>query len=244
MSSNRDLGLVVVPVHNEGAAIAEVASRLVDRSPCCDLLFVDDGSRDRSRDILGSAGYDVVHHPVNLGYLEALRTGLAIALDRGYGFVVFFDGDGQHRIEDLNRLVSYHEVHHEDDLLIGSRYLSGQRAAGPIRHLVSRIHATLVHLVTGQRIYDVTSGLKLLNRHAAEVMDGLVLEDGHAEFLVFMARSGCRIRELPITVEPRRDGSTMYGLPKAVMYALRTSFLLLLAALSSRPARAYHQHDH
>ena len=103
MSSHRDLGLVVVPVHDEGASIAAVASRLADRNPCCDLLFVDDGSRDRSGYILESAGYDVVHHPVNLGYLETLRTGLAIALDRGYGFVVFFDGDGQHRIDDLNK---------------------------------------------------------------------------------------------------------------------------------------------
>jgi glycosyltransferase involved in cell wall biosynthesis len=244
MSSHRDLGLVVVPVHDEGASIAAVASRLADRNPCCDLLFVDDGSRDRSGYILESAGYDVVHHPVNLGYLETLRTGLAIALDRGYGFVVFFDGDGQHRIDDLNKLVDHHGAHAEDDLLIGSRYLSGQRAAGPIRHAVSRIHAALVHLVTGQRIYDVTSGLKLLNRHAAEVMDGLVLEDGHAEFLVFMARSGCRIRELPILVEPRHDGATMYGFSKALMYALRTSFLLLLAALPIGRAGAYRSHDH
>ena len=162
-------------------SIAVVRAQLARCAPDCDVLFIDDGSLDGSGALLEAAGCDVVHHLVNLGYLEALRTGLAVALAEGYEFVVFFDGDGQHRIEDLNKLVEHHRAIPQDDVLIGSRYLGGQRAGSWLRHLVGQSYAFGVRLAIGQTIYDVTSGLKLLNRRAIEIMNGLVLEDGHAE---------------------------------------------------------------
>jgi len=232
-----DRGLVIVPMYNEAGSIERVQARLSQRDPRCDVVFIDDGSRDGCGRLLAEAGCDVIRHPMNLGYLEALRSGLEYALARGYGFLMFFDGDGQHRIEDLNNLVAHHAAHPEDDLLIGSRYLGGQQAASTLRHLVSQTYARLVRVATGQPIHDVTSGLKLLNRRAAETMQSLVLEDGHAEFLVFMARAGCRIRELPIQVEARQEGSSMYHVPKMILYTLRTSFLLFLALLTGSAKR-------
>ncbi len=233
-------GLVIVPLYNEAGSIAEVRLQLQRRDPSCDVLFINDGSLDESGRLLETAGREVIHHPVNLGYVEALLTGLALALNENYEFVVFFDGDGQHRVEDLNRLVEHHRIHPQDDLVIGSRYLSGQQAGSWVRHLVGQSYALGVRLATGYAINDVTSGLKLLNRRAMEIMRGLVLEDGHAEFLVFMARSGCRIRELPIQVEPRQQGASMYRFSKMLLYPLKTSFLLLLALLTRRSAARWY----
>jgi glycosyltransferase involved in cell wall biosynthesis len=227
-------------VYNEAGSIVAVRAQLARLAPDCDVLFIDDGSLDGSGALLEAAGCDVVHHPVNLGYLEALRTGLTVALAEDYDFVVFFDGDGQHQVEDLNKLVEHHRAHPQDDLLIGSRYFRGQRAGSWLRHLVGQSYALVVRLVTGQVLYDVTSGLKLLNRRAMAIMNGLVLEDGHAEFLVFMVRSGCRVRELSIHVEPRRQGTSMYRISKMFIYPLKTSFLLLLALLTSRPSGREH----
>jgi len=232
-----DRGLIIIPMYNEAGSIERVRARLEQRDPACDVVFINDGSRDGCGKLLEAAGCNVIHHPINLGYLEALRSGLEYGLANGYGFVAFFDGDGQHRIEDLNQLVQHHRAHPEDDLLIGSRYLGGQRAASGLRHLVGQTYALFVRLATRQTIYDVTSGLKLLNHRAAETMRGLVLEDGHAEFLVFMSRSGCRIRELPIQVEARRQGTSMYHLSKMILYTLRTSFLVVLALLTGSSKR-------
>ena len=75
------------------------------------------------------------------------------------------------------------------------------------------------------------------------IMNGLVLEDGHAELLVFLARSGCRLRELPIHVEPRRQGVSMYRFSKLLFYPLKTSFLLLLALLTRRLVEGGSAHD-
>lgn len=233
----RDRGLIVVPVYNEARSVDGVRARLERRDPGSDVVFINDGSRDDCGRRLEAAGCNVIHHPLNLGYLEALRTGLEYALARDYAFVAFFDGDGQHRIEDLNALVEHHRAHAEDDLLIGSRYLGGQQAVSRLRHLVGQSYASLVRLATGQSVYDVTSGMKLLNRRAMEAMHSLVLEDGHAEFLAFMARLGFRIRELPIQVEPRRQGTSMYRLSKMILYGLKTSFLLVLALLTHWESR-------
>lgn len=227
-------GLVVVPVYNEGESVGRVSQRLRECDPICDVLYVNDGSRDASGPLLEGLGCDVIHHPINLGYIEALRTGTAVALAEGYEFVLFFDGDGQHRVEDLNALVHHHRAHADDDVLIGFRYLSGERAATLLRHLAGQSFAWMARLATWRAIHDVTCGLKLLNRRAMEILTRTVLEDGHAEFVAFMGRAGCRIRELPIHVEPRTEGVSMYRFPKVVTYPLKTFFLLFLSFLPGR----------
>ena len=112
-------------------------------------------------------------------------------------------------MEDLNRLVVYHRVNLGSDVIVGSRYLGDQHAATWLRHIVGQAYALCVRLATSQTVYDVTSGLKLLNRRAMKVMQNLILEDGHAEFFVFMARAGCIISEVPIQVEERKQGTSM-----------------------------------
>jgi glycosyltransferase involved in cell wall biosynthesis len=235
--THRNRGLVVVPVYNEENSLDHVVRQVMQRDLRSDALFINDGSTDGSAARLESLGCDIVNHVVNLGYQEALRTGLEHAWAEGYGFVAFFDGDGQHRVEDLNRLIEHHYANPSDDLLIGSRYQSGERAASMLRHIVSQSYAWCVRLTTRQDVHDVTCGLKLLNRSAMQVMRGLVLEDGHAEFFVFMGRAGIRMRELPIHVEKRRTGVSMYRLPKMLLYPLKTSFLMVLAMLSRTSSR-------
>src|SRR5437868_303373 len=98
-------GLVVVPVHNEAGNLERVIADLRARIPRRNLLFIDDGSTDASSDILRRSGSIYLRHPVNLGYEETLRTGMRHALANGFSHVAFFDGDGQHRVEDLERIL-------------------------------------------------------------------------------------------------------------------------------------------
>lgn len=223
----------MVPVYNEERSIAKVVEQLKGRPSDCDVLYVNDGSKDRSGGILESLGCDVLHHPINLGYVEALRSGLAVALAQDYAGVVFFDADGQHRIEDLCSLVAYGREHPEVDVIIGSRYLAGQRAASPLRDLVARTYSVLTAILTGHRVKDVTSGLKFLSRRACKAMYGFVLEDGHAELIIYMCKHGLTIKELPIQVRSRESGSSMYRFSKLFLYPLRTTLLLLVAGFGA-----------
>jgi len=95
---------VVVPAYNEEAVVAGVVSGL-----CAEfgrVVVVDDGSSDATADLARAAGARVVRHPGNLGQGAALQTGFAYALtDPDMRFVITFDSDGQHRVEDALSLL-------------------------------------------------------------------------------------------------------------------------------------------
>src|SRR3981081_1494318 len=89
---------IVIPVFNEESVIAEVVDRTRRTFP--NIVCVDDGSSDDSADRLAGSGAHLVRHPVNRGQGAALQTGIAYALSRGAEYIVTFDADGQHRVED------------------------------------------------------------------------------------------------------------------------------------------------
>ena len=85
--------------------IGEVVEGLLPIFP--NVVCIDDGSRDGSGGIARAAGARVVSHPINLGQGAALQTGFEYALERGAGYVVTFDADGQHRVEDARACLLY-----------------------------------------------------------------------------------------------------------------------------------------
>jgi len=96
-------GLIAIPIYNEAGSLGDVIENLTSRFPKENLFFIDDGSVDKSRKILDKFGVPYIRHSMNLGYEETLRTALQEVLLKDYPFVVFFDSDGQHRVEDLEK---------------------------------------------------------------------------------------------------------------------------------------------
>ncbi len=222
-------GLVVIPVYNETENLPVVIAALRGRVPRENLLFIDDGSSDGSHRLVLEAGLGVFRHPVNLGYEAALRTGMGEVLRNDFDYVVFFDSDGQHQVDDLLNIIDLHE-RERHDLVIGSRY-AGERQRGlSLRSFGTRFFSVLTTLLAGTTITDVTCGLKLISRRFIPVALKLPSEDLHAELIVGLARCGARIREVPITVLPREAGESMYHFHKAVLYPAKT-FVCLLGEL-------------
>ncbi len=230
VSGNSEItGLITVPVYNEAgslsAVIADLKKMMADM-PGIDLLFINDGSTDRSLEILQAAGVVTVTHPVNLGYKEALRTGMVRALDGNFSFIVFFDADGQHRTEDLKSVIASYNAN-RDDLVIGSRYQGQESGRISFRMLGTSLFSWLTSRLSGKTVTDVTCGLKLISREYLPTALNLPAEDFHAELIVGLARCGATIREVPIVVPPRKSGSSMYSFLSSVMYPVRTLVCLL-----------------
>lgn len=223
-------GLVVIPVYNEADNLPAVIAALRGSIAPENLLFVDDGSADGSHRLIEAAGLCLLRHPINLGYEEALRTGMSEVLANDFGYVVFFDSDGQHRVEDLLRVIAAHE-RDGYDLVIGSRNLGEKK--GPrwsLRSFGTRFFSVLTTFLARTRITDVTCGLKLIGRRFIPIALRLPAEDMHAELIVGLARCGARIREVPITVLPRETGESMYNFNKALLYPAKT-FICLIGEL-------------
>lgn len=189
---------VVVPVFNEGPVIGEVVRELLSFYP--NVVTVDDGSEDDTHVRLLETGATVIRHVVNLGQGAALRTGIDYALARGARILVTFDGDGQHRSADVERLLA--ELLETDaDIALGSRFIGPRQPIPAGRRMLLRAGVVFTHLVSGLRLTDVHNGLRAMHADAARKLDITQPRMAHAsEILHGIAKHGLRYVEVPVII--------------------------------------------
>jgi glycosyltransferase involved in cell wall biosynthesis len=221
-------GLIAIPAYNEEANLGGVLARVRDAGGAEDVLVIDDGSHDATGAVARDAGVLVETHPQNRGYAAGLATGMRIALERGYDYLVFFDADGQHDPRYVADLRARAEATGAD-VVIGSRFVEASGYRAPLGRKLGMTVFSYLTLLGGRRIYDTTSGFKLLTRRALETIAGQPFNDFHAEMIIFALVAGLRVEEVPIQVAERESGTSMYGLVDALAYPART--LLAIARL-------------
>ncbi|MGK2348282.1 glycosyltransferase family 2 protein [Actinomyces sp. W5033] len=157
---------LVIPLYNEAPVVRGVIEQARRVFP--HVVVVDDGSRDASACEAAAAGAVVIQHPVNLGQGAALQTGFAYVLERtGARWVVTFDADGQHSVEDAAAMV---ERSRREDLgfVLGSRFLDGSTQVGWVKRLVLRTAAAVSSRSSGMHLTDAHNGLRVIRRDALE----------------------------------------------------------------------------
>ena len=228
--------LVIVPAHNEADSLPATLAEVRARADWCDVLVVDDGSRDRTSAVAREAGIPVVRHAVNLGVGGALQTGFRYAVAHGYDIGVQLDADGQHDPAFLRDLVAP-VADGRCDLSIGSRYVarSGYRAPAT-RRLGMLMFSGIVRLVLHQRIADTTSGFRAYGRRVMEVCQHDFPTDfPDAPLLIALALRHFRLLEVPVEMRERRAGQSFYTLGKSLYYPYKNLLASLMAWLQ-RPA--------
>jgi hypothetical protein len=226
--------LVVIPAYNEEGTIEEVVWRTRESLPDFDLLVVNDGSRDATGEILSRLGVKTATHLCNLGYGRAIQTAIKYAHSCGYDVLITLDADGQHHPEQVRALYDA-DIEGGWDVLIGSRYVKKHDySQAPVgRQIGMRLFSLLVRAITGRRIYDTTSGLKVIRRSVFEALTHWHFIDFHAEAIVYLLRLGYRVSEYPITAAERTQGASMYSLLSHITYPLKTSLILLLGVIQA-----------
>lgn len=189
----------VVPLFNEGSVIGDVVRALRERYPL--VVCVDDGSTDDSALAAAQAGAAVVRHPYNMGQGAALKTGIDYALrDPGMRQVVTFDADGQHQVDDASSMIALREAEGADAVL-GSRFLDARTRPGLLKRMLLRGAVWYTNLTSGVRLTDAHNGLRVLGRHACEV---IVIEQNrmaHAsEIVEELGRHHLTVREHPVHI--------------------------------------------
>lgn len=235
--------LVAVPAYNEAGTIARVVTRVRDALPGYDLLVVNDGSGDETGQILRRLGVTVATHPCNLGYGRAVQTAIKYALSCGYDALVTLDADGQHPPEAVSAMMEEFDASRWD-VLIGSRYIATRsyRAAPLGRRIGMRLFSTLVRIVIGQRVYDTSSGLKIIRRDVFEPLTHWHFVDFHAETIVYLMRLGHRVGEFPVTMAERTHGHSMHTAINYLKYPLKTFLLVLLGLIEASLTRRRMKH--
>lgn len=199
MQPNDDVW-VVIPTYNEATVVRSVVERLRESFP--NVVGVDDGSSDASAAEILAGGGRLIRHPINMGQGAGLQTGVAFALhDPRTAFVVMFDADGQHRVEDAVAMVD-RARESGAGVIIGSRFL-GQEAEGMSRgkRLLLRAATVFERFTSGIALTDAHQGLRVFTRDFAEVLQ---LRTGDmawaSEFLQQMAEAKVTYEEFPVRV--------------------------------------------
>ncbi|MDQ1404185.1 MAG: hypothetical protein QOG03_2501 [Actinomycetota bacterium] len=200
---------IVIAAYNEEEAIGGVLSQLPDEVAGLEIepIVVIDGGEDGTEAIVRKGGHMVATHPVNRGQGDALRTGFALALQRGADVIVTMDADGQHRPDEIVELVKPILLD-EADYVQGSRFLGQYDDAGGSRDLGIRLFSRLINLLCGTSITDCTNGFRALR---AEALAELRLEEDRyssAELLMEAATKKLRILEIPVHVRSRSHGES------------------------------------
>lgn len=226
--------LVALPAYNEEATIEQVVERVRQSLPKFDLLVVNDGSHDTTGKILKRLGVTTATHLCNLGYGRAIQTAIKYALRCDYDVLITLDADGQHYPEQVLSLYRA-DIERGWDMLIGSRYLrTHDYSQAPLgRRVGMQLFSFLVKAITGHRIYDTTSGLKVIQRTVFEPLTHWHFIDFHAEAIVYLLRLGYLVNEYPITAAERTQGQSMYSLISHLTYPLKTTLLLLLSVVQA-----------
>lgn len=203
MTSSRSVTTaVVIPAFNEQSSIAEILHRLSDREYY--LIVVDDGSTDRTAEVALQFPVHLLRHCCNLGQGAGLQTGITYALlSTDVRFIVTFDSDGQHRPDDIDRLVAPLRDG-RCDVALGSRFIDNAsvRRVPLARRLILRAATWFTRVTTGMRLTDTHNGLRAFTREAASQLCITQNRMAHAsELLTQVAIRGLRWVEVPVRIE-------------------------------------------
>lgn len=150
----------VVPAYNEEANISSVIKTLREHFPDAEIVVVDDASSDRTfREAKQSGLCTAVRHKKNRGYGAALKTGI---LNASGEHVVFVDGDGQHPVEEIKKVVNMLYEDPDVDAVLTSR--KNIYSSGPIRGIGKVMINYVTRSLTNEHIEDSNSGLRAFRR--------------------------------------------------------------------------------
>lgn len=224
--------LVMIPAYNEQGSVEKTVRDILNYAPDFDYVVINDCSTDKTLEVCRKNGFHVVSLPVNLGIGGGVQTGYLYAFQNDYDIAVQFDGDGQHNARYLNEMAD-RLVRDNLDMVIGSRYIrkEGFQSSG-LRRVGIRYFTALIRLVTGKKITDPTSGMRMAGRDVIEMYARNYPKDyPEPESVVAILKAGKKVDEIPVQMNAREEGVSSISPKKSVYYMIKVSLAILIAAI-------------
>jgi glycosyltransferase involved in cell wall biosynthesis len=240
-----------IPAYNEEKNIAKMIVKLKKISD--EIIVCNDGSSDLTSEIAKNLGVIVIDHENNLGYGAGINSIIKKAKEIDTDILVTFDADGQHRVEDVKKVIE--PIKNGDaDLVIGSRFLSKTKEKIPeYRKIGINIITKVTNAGLKKKITDSQSGFRAYSKDLISKLDISDMGMGiSTEILIKTNSLGFRIAEIPITIlyegktstqNPISHGTSVlfstikytsiehplkfYGIPSLIFFVIGLSFTFL-----------------
>lgn len=191
---------IVIPAYNESKKILEVIEEL-NSYFSNRIVVVNDCSSDHTKDILEKSNCFLINHFINMGQGAALQTGIDFALQNGAKYVVTFDADGQHRIQDAISMIN--RLSNDEPMMIcGSRFLGEKAVNMPKRKYIAlKLAVMLTRVITKVKVTDAHNGLRAINQKALKLIRIRQSRMAHATELISQAKKfNINYVEVPVQI--------------------------------------------
>lgn len=230
--------IVIIPAYNEISNIDTTVADILENAPGFDYVIINDCSQDGTMRFCTNLGMNIINLPVNLGIGGAVQTGYLYAWRNGYDVAVQFDGDGQHDAKYLNEMADYLKENGAD-MVIGSRFITkeGFQSSG-IRRFGIRYFSLLIRLMTGKKVLDPTSGMRMVNRDVMKIYsEDYPVDYPEPESVVMILNMGKKVLEVPVIMRERQGGVSSISPAKSVYYMIKVTLAILMERLRKRRKR-------
>ena len=223
--------LMIIPAYNEeGSILATVNSIKEFKKIKLDYKVINDGSRDNTKKILIKNKINFIDLPNNLGIGAAVQTGYKYAYDNGYDIAIQFDGDGQHDINYVERLID--SIKKDGyDMAIGSRFVGNDSEfqSTVTRRLGIKILSFLLRILTGKTIKDMTSGYRAVNIKIMELFSkDYAFEYPEPITNLQVINDGYNVIEVAVGMKERKFGKSSINFYKSIYYMFNVGLTMLI----------------
>ena len=195
-----------IPAYNEEKNIASIITKL--KKITDSIIVCDDGSSDMTSEISKNLGAVVISHKKNMGYGVAINSIFQKSKEMNSDLLVTFDADGQHRVEDIEKVVEPIK-NNTADLVIGSRFLDKKSNVPNYRKIGIKVITKITNASIKKKLTDSQSGFRAYNKQVLSQISPSDIGMGiSTEILIKSSSKGLRIMEVPVTILYSGDTST------------------------------------
>lgn len=234
---------VIIPAYNEESAIEAVIASVNALNIAASAtryipLVINDCSKDRTGELIDKADCIPVHLAVNLGIGGAVQTGFLFALENGFDYAIQIDGDGQHPPEYIPRMLEELKAKNLD-VIIGSRFLTNEGFQSTLaRRMGINYFHHLNKWLVGVSIKDSTSGMRMLNRRALEIVSEYYPDEyPEPEAIVLYAVNKLNIGEFPVQMNERQGGVSSINTAGSVYYMFKVTLAIFFTWVRLKSTR-------
>lgn len=229
--------LVIIPAYNEEESILNVCKSIHESSLSLDCIVINDASTDATKAVCEKNHLPYVDLIHNLGIGGAVQTGYRYALENNYDIAIQFDGDGQHNVDYIEKILKS-IINKQADLVIGSRFVEDNNEgfkSTKARRFGIRIISTLIKFVTGKTISDPTSGFRACNKGVIKLFsETYPIEYPEPPSSVKLLRNGYVIKEVPVIMNERKLGVSSIKRWKSVYYMINVCLSILIESIKGK----------
>ncbi len=227
--------ILVIPAYNEEESILKTYQGVEEYNKTAkeklDVIVINDGSKDKTKEILEKNNIPHINLICNLGIGGAVQTGYKYALENNYDIAIQYDGDGQHDVNYVGDIVKPIE-NNEANMVIGSRFVQKDKEgfkSSKARRIGINVISFFIKLKTRKKIYDVTSGFRAIDRSLMELFKNYYpVEYPEPISTVNALKNNYKVSEVPVVMKEREKGKSSISSWKNVYYMINVILSIML----------------